>query len=92
VKLFNSTVVWSLGLAKVCGAPGGSSRSAGGGGVARLSDGEPRRARDDVEALIVAGMPMLWRAIGVRGECDLAHAEPVLGGPSIFEDAHLDGS
>jgi len=24
-------------------------------------------------------------------EGDLTHAEPMLGGPSVFEDAHLDG-
>ena len=49
------------------------------------------RARDDVEALVVPGMPVLGRPFGVRGEGDLAQPEPVPGGVAVLEDAHLGG-
>jgi len=40
----------------------------------------------------VPGVPVLRRPLGVRGERDLAHSEPVPGGLAVFEDPHLGGS
>src|ERR1700728_3449192 len=53
------------------------------------ADGEPDRAREHVEALVVLGVAVLRRAVGVRGEGDLAEAEAVRGMAAVLEDAHL---
>ena len=57
--------------------------------VAPVRHGEPGGAGHDVETFVVPGVPVLRRAVGVRGEGDLADAQPVASRAPVFEDPHL---
>jgi hypothetical protein len=54
-----------------------------------VGHGEPGDSGHDVEPLVVPGVPVLRRAVGVCGEGDLPDAEPVAGRSAVFEDPHL---
>ena len=42
----------------------------------------------DIRFLVVRGVPVLWRPVGVGCERELADADAVLGNTAVFEDAH----
>jgi hypothetical protein len=52
------------------------------------ADREAGESGDHVEALVMARMAMLRRAVGVRREGDLAHAEPMVRGRAVLQDPH----
>ena len=62
----------------------------GRGVIGRFPDREAGRARDDVEALVVLAVPVLLRAVGVRGDGDLAQAQAVRCRAAVLQDPHLN--
>src|ERR1700733_6406109 len=63
-------------------------QGSGGRVVDRLADGEPRGAGYHVKALVVPGVTVLRRSVGVRGEGDLTDPEPVSGARAVLQDPH----
>ena len=72
-------------------ARGDHGQRPGAGVEGLLTAGEPDRAGDHVEPLVVAGVPVLRRPVSARGHGDLADPDPVTGVGSVLQDPHLGG-